>query len=249
MTTNAKQVADRIEGVLASDQWAAILKSTSGRMRLGDTTSFKLKEELDQGNLSLVFNYELGKEGLFLSTYDGKFISGESVQKKLGDKARSGIERTFNAAGSYVFSLQEAINLLEGRSVLKSYVSMDGVEKNGWFKAENGAKSKDLQFFFSGGQVILPNYDLGGVLKKLPMAAGNFVQNRELIRSLQYGDLQAVKLTNNAEVATCFIQADPASKSALLFDETGRRMEIPQLTVDGSLVNTRRHRDKGLSMG
>lgn len=249
MKTNVKQVADRMEDVLASVQWEAILKSTSSRMRPGDMTSFALKEELDHEDLSLVLNYQLGESGLFLSTYNGKIVSHESHQSDLHDKIESIIERTFNAEGKYVFSFREAINLLEGRSVLKSYVSIDGVEKNGWFKAVKSAESKDFQFFFSGGQAILPAYDLDMVLQKLLMRTENTERREELIKSLQSGDQQEIRLKDKAEGDAYFIQAEPASKSISLFDSAKKPITIQQLEVDGTLVNSHRNKSKGLSPG
>lgn len=249
MRTSIKKIADGIEEILASEQWGIILKSTTGRMRLGETSSYELTEELAHGDLSFTFNYVLEEDGLLLSTYTGKITPDQSNQHDRDDENKPIMERTFNAAGRYLFSFREAINLLEGRSVLKSYVTMDGVEKNGWFKAENNAKSKALQFFFSGGQAILPTYDLESILQKLPMGVENMEQREELIKSLKSGDQLEIRLNNKAEETVCFIQAEPASKSVIIFDGKKRPMTIQQLMVGGVVVNPRRNRSKGLSTG
>jgi len=249
MKTNAKMLANRIEGVLDSVQWQAILKSTASRMRLGDTASFELKEKLENGDLSFMFNYELGENGLLLSTYDGKLVRHEELQSESGEKVASRIERAFNAEGRFVFSLQEAINLLEGRSVFKSYYTMDGVEREGWFKAAKDAERKAFQVFFSGGQVILPAYDLKAVLQKLLVVDDGHQRREDLIRSLQCGDQQEVRLKNKIGEIDCFIEADPASKSVAVFDEKKQAMILEQFQAGEAVENKCRNHCRNKSMG
>lgn len=74
MKETIQEIAERIDRVIASRQWKAFAGSISGRMALGDTTSFEAKEKLGDGVLSIVLHYEKGREGLSLSAYDGKIV-------------------------------------------------------------------------------------------------------------------------------------------------------------------------------
>ena len=248
MKTEAQQIAERIENVLASKQWAAIKKSFASRMDVIPSTSFTINEKLDRGELSLVLNYELGEEGVYLSTYSGKYRpNAKGLNDTVNDNAMT--EVFFNAEGKYVFNFQEAINLLEGRAVFKSYYTIDAVERNGWFKVERRETGRPLQPFFSGGQSILPNYDLVGTLKKLPMSALAVEQRSDLIHSLQSGDLQEVRLQNNGKELTCYIQAAPESKGLSVFDCQMQTMKIQELSVDTEKIKLHKKRNTGLSMG
>lgn len=93
MKTEAQEISERIERVLSSDQWKAIKESFASRMDVASTTSLSMKENLKQGELTFMFNFEKRQDGVHLITYQGRFVP-EGKQEINGEN-RSTIERLF----------------------------------------------------------------------------------------------------------------------------------------------------------
>jgi hypothetical protein len=174
------------------------------------TLAFSNHYDKDKLSANLHFRKSDNSEMYFLNRYDAV------LQKP----AQEGKSQTFYLENGKGVTMKEAYNLLDGRAVNKDLKNKEGVAYNAWVKLdfnnkdENG-QSKLLQYHKNYG------YDLNQELLKLPIFPMPEDSLKQLVSSLERGNMQHVKLPEGAG-APIFIAANPQFKTLDVFNENGR---------------------------
>lgn len=105
-------------------------------------------------------------------------------------------------------NLKQAYNLLSGRSVLKFYPA----------PANRGDYAPMWLGVSNGVEVKLPDFDLMGILKTLPLPVlSDQIKGPKLIYDLTSGDLVATPIVHDKQIESVLIQADPQTRLVKLF--------------------------------
>ena len=137
----------------------------------------------------------------------------------------NGQKTPFNFTAESKITLTEAINLLQGRPVYKSYENADGSHSQRWIQLdrqqENGSKPQLL--------IYPPDYDYD--LKKVLMDSGTqmefyTVANDSIRRGLEAGNRVEFQINGNGRYS---VTADPSSKKVEFFDAEKKPMSISTL--------------------
>jgi hypothetical protein len=112
----------------------------------------------------------------------------------------------------------QAFNLLSGRSVLK-FKNQDGKDTTSyWLKEKEGML------------ITLPEFDLSGILRKLPLRAQlNEVTGPELVLELMMGKRVSLPMVVDERIQLFFIEADPENGTLAIYDESKQKLDLPEL--------------------
>lgn len=114
---------------------------------------------------------------------------------------------------------REAFNLLEGRSVYKQLISKEGVRYKAWLKLDPESVDQYGNFRFRHFNDQY-GYELEKVLSGFPIRElKDPEETRQLLVSLQKGNLQAVHFQQPAGEEKFYIYAQPQFKTIGLFDD------------------------------
>ncbi|HWT40179.1 MAG TPA: hypothetical protein VN081_02810 [Dongiaceae bacterium] len=227
--------------------------------RLNWKTDFvKLEERLERigkGNEALLQSYHKAIANLVMlsATEEGKVVSDALKIRYLLDmpyeqryvgrdlEAKYAQGRMFFTDTASPFTKDEASNLLEGRSILKSYVDTEGNKQKYWMKATPGIENVEGEpFFFSGAKEFYPSYGLVSVLSTLPMAFGAKEQKLETLKSLQRGGLHEVAIVKNGKEEAYFIEASPETKSIRIYDASMKAVTRREMLLGYKTVQERK---------
>jgi hypothetical protein len=119
-------------------------------------------------------------------------------------------------------TFKEAYNLLQGRSVNKNFVSMQGERYNAWIKLNFEEKDLNdnhkIRYFRSQYR-----FDLEKTLEKYPIRElKNDDMRAALIRSLRRGNMHLVTMVKPNKTEKTFIMADPEYKQIQIFSMATR---------------------------
>jgi hypothetical protein len=122
----------------------------------------------------------------------------------------------------YVFlgkgvTFKESFNLLQGRSVYKNMINLEGEKYKAWIRLDFG--EKDLHDNYKIKQYGLRyGYDLEKVLEKYPIRELQEEKTKtELYRSLQRGNLQSVTFDKPTKSERMYIEANPMFKTINIY--------------------------------
>jgi len=190
------------------------------------------EKEINGKKVEADLKYSLSTQGnYFFNSYDLKINRPEMEP----------LERSFKVNNQETFSLKEAFNLLEGRSVLKTSSKF---EKKG-----DGSKIEELKSWSyldfgnnnGKGEPILRkryDYDLEAHLSKFPIKNLEIPAIKaDLLQSLERGNLQSVMIEKDGDYKKHYLEALPKYNSITIYDENLVKQFIPhkkkeELTTD-----------------
>jgi hypothetical protein len=130
--------------------------------------------------------------------------------------------QTFYINKGMGITFKEAFNLLQGRSVFKKLVSMDGEKYTAWvlLNFEEKDHHENYRMRQYGGRY---GYDLEKVLEKYPiLELQQEGMKAMLIKSLQKGNLQPVSFLKTNKTEKMMIEANPQYKTINIYPEASK---------------------------
>jgi len=156
-----------------------------------------------------------------LSTQGNYFFN--SFDLKINRQEMEPLARSFKVSNQETFSLKEAFNLLEGRSVLKAYSKLENKEEGSKIEELKSWTYLDNTIKNNKGEPIIRkrnNYDLEALLSKLPIKNLEIPSKKaDLIQSLERGNLQSVLIEKDGEFKKHYLEALPKYNSLNIYDE------------------------------
>jgi len=193
---------------------------------------FQLLHQKEYGTdkVSAQLNIKLSEKGnYYFHSYD------LSLQKQGEDNPLS---RTFKINYGNTYTLKEAYNMLDGRSVNKDFLPRQKKDENGVFQAlekdENGRlktynawayldmteKDKDGDFLVKKKF----SYDLEEAISKHPIKEMGFAQSKsEVLESLKKGNRQMVTTQRDGREEKIYIEAAPRSGTLNVYDSNMKK--------------------------
>ncbi|MGV3685069.1 MAG: hypothetical protein ACO1NS_05545 [Daejeonella sp.] len=179
-----------------------------------EKNEFQLKIEIPHFNNKMDYTLHFKKSDstdmYFFNRYDASLQNGKPEMDK---------NQCFYINKGSGVTAKEAFNLLEGRSVHKELVNKDGEKYNAWLKLDfenfdERGNSKLKQFTDQYG------YDLEKNLAAYPIKElGDDEQKKQLINSLQKGNVQQVTIEKDGKEAKHYIEAVPQFKNINVYDQ------------------------------
>ena len=149
------------------------------------------------------------KDRYFLTKFDALLRYSDDP-----DKNRA---QTFYIYKGTGITFKEAFNLLEGRSVNKDMINLEGEKYNAWVQLN--FEEKDSQNNFKLRQYRAQyHYELEKVLEKYPIRELQSEETKAvLIRSLRRGNIQIVTFLKLNKAEKMFIEANPMYKTINIY--------------------------------
>ncbi len=183
---------------------------------------FQLSHQKQYGNdvASSTLHFKQSDQGnYFFNKYDMELKQGHSDDP---------LKQIFYIGKENNFTQKEAFNLLSGRSVNKDLVNREGEKYNAWVKldfkeTEQSGNFKQKHFHENYG------YDLEKVVAAFPVKElGDAEQKKQLLESLQKGNLQSVTFVRDGKEEKHFIEASTQFKSINVYDNNLKRIRQGQ---------------------
>ncbi|HEY4063791.1 MAG TPA: hypothetical protein VGM30_17905 [Puia sp.] len=116
-------------------------------------------------------------------------------------------------------TFKEAFNLLQGRSVYKNLVNLDGEKYNAWLQLN--FEEKDHHGNYRTKQFgVRYGYDVDKILEKYPIRELQHEETKAmLIRSLRKGNLQLVSFIKSSKTEKMYIEVNPQYKTLNIYPE------------------------------
>ncbi|SCY74368.1 hypothetical protein SAMN02927916_3142 [Flavobacterium anhuiense] len=198
----------------------------------GESLNAVLKEQMEKGEKEFMIPHEaeFGKSVLqselsFKRSDQSDLYFFNSYKAMLSKEgAPHALEQIFYIGKDNNFTMKEAFNLLEGRSVNKDLVTKDGEIYNSWisldFKdAESNGNFKMNHYHQNYG------YNLEAALEKHSIKELETPKFREdLMNSLKKGNIQSVTVMVNGEERKRFVEANPQFKTIRVYDASMQRI-------------------------
>jgi ribosome-binding factor A len=191
---------------------------------------FQLKVEIPHFNNKMDYTLHFKKSSetdmYFFNRYDAALQNGKPELDKV---------QAFYVNKGHGITAKEAFNLLEGRSVFKELINKDGEKYNAWLKLDFGSTDqhgnyKVKQFSEQYG------YNLEKTLANFPIKElGDPEQKKQLISSLEKGNVQQVTVNQDGKEAKYYIEAVPQFKNINVYNQkmhTVRRQNIQDFKIN-----------------
>lgn len=137
-----------------------------------------------------------------------------SLEKNNGEK----MEQTFYLNKGKGITSKEAYNLLDGRSVHKDLITKEGQPYKAWMQLDPQNKDKNNNFEVKQFHEKY-GFDLKAAVEKFPITSlKDPEKEKELMQSLQKGNVQSVTIEKDGSSHKMFIEADPQFKKVNLYD-------------------------------
>lgn len=191
-----------------------------------------LKEQLEKGEKEFAIAHEANFEKSALkcelsfkkSDQSDLYFFNSYKARLVKEGAPHALEQVFYIGKDNNFTMKEAFNLLEGRSVNKDLAAKDGEMYNCWVKldfndGEPGGNFKMNHYHQNYG------YNLEAALEKHSIKELQTPEAKEsLMASLKKGNVQAVTVTVNGEDRRRFVEANPQFKTVKMYDSAMLRI-------------------------
>jgi hypothetical protein len=212
---NLKYLTDNIKYMGFGEKLNEALQNNLKEGKPEFQLSYKAEINKKPFEATLHFRKSENSDMYFFNSYQA------NLQKSNGDK----VEQTFYLNKGKGFTMKEAFNLLDGRSVNKELTNKEGQSYNAWVQLDFEKKDKHNNFEM---KQFHENY--GFDLKE---AVGKYAipgikdpkQEDALMQSLQKGNLQAVNVEKDGSTRMMFIEANPQFKSVNLYDGQMNRVQ------------------------
>lgn len=211
------------------------LKTNVRNHGFGDTLHGALEAQLKQGNseFTLAFQTEVNKKSMEATLYFKK--SNESdlyffnkYDTRLNNEKNETVAQTFYINKGWGVTLKEAYNLLNGRAVHKEFSDKEGQKYQAWIQLD--FKNKDKNGNFERKQYHENyGYDLKEALSYYPVKEMLRDEDaKNLLRSLERGNLQQVTINAGGNEVKVFLEANPQYKTVTLYSDQLQRLDQEQ---------------------
>lgn len=137
-----------------------------------------------------------------------------SLVRNNGEK----LEQTFYLNKGKGITAKEAFNLLDGRAVQKDLVTKDGQPYKAWVQLDAETKDRNNNFELKQYHEKY-GFDLKGAVERFSVAELKDPQKeKDLLQSLQKGNVQSVTIEKDGKEHKMFLEADPKFKTVKLYD-------------------------------
>lgn len=198
----------------------------------GESLQPVLKEMLEKGEKEFTIAHEakfensvLNSELSFKKSDQSDLYFFNSYKAMLQKEGTPhALEQIFYVGKENNFTMKEAFNLLEGRSVNKDMVNKQGEAYNTWCKldftdAEKNGNFKMTHYHQNYG------YSLEAALEKHSIKELQTPKFKEdLMNSLKKGNIQSVTVVVNGEERKRFVEANPQFKTVKMYDGSMERI-------------------------
>lgn len=202
----------------------------------GEALNPVLKEQMEKGEKEFMISHQadFGKSVLkselsFKKSDQSDLYFFNSYKAMLSKEGTSpSLEQIFYIGKDNNFTMKEAFNLLQGRSVNKDLVNKEGQIYNAWtnlnFKdAEPSGNFKMTHYHQNYG------YNLETALEKHSIKELQSPESKEsLMNSLKKGNIQSVTFVVNGEERKQFVEANPQFKTIRVYDASMQRINDRQ---------------------
>ncbi len=200
-----------------------------------DVLNKELANRMSQGavEFQLMHNKTFGKDNITATLHfkkgnnsDMYFFNRYQLQlmdNKFDIKARQMFQK-----GSSI-TLKEGYNLLAGRAIHKTLTNKNGEKYNAWQQLDfkNVTQTGDYEFKQFHEKY---GFDLEATLAKYPIKdLQNAESKKELIRSLERGNLQSATFQMGGKEEKLFIAANPEYKTLTAYNKTGQRASLTEM--------------------
>lgn len=209
------------------------LKNTGFDDALNTELASKIKETPTE--FQLLHKKDFGKDTVQAELYfkkgadsDMYFFNRYQLRMK-SDKNEGNVKQTFYINKGSSITLKEGYNLLAGRSVHKTLTNKEGEKYGAWVQLDfknttNNGNYEMKQFHQNYG------YDLEKTLSKYPIKELAEEQSRkQLVSSLERGNLQAATFQNNGKDERLFITANPEYKTLTAYNTANQKVSLREL--------------------
>lgn len=216
---NLEFLADQIKYAGFGEALQPILKEQLGKGEKEFTVLHEANFEKSAFKCELSFKKSDRSDMYFFNSYKA-MLSKEGAPRTL--------EQIFYMGKDNNFTMKEAFNLLEGRSVNKDLMTKEGEKYNSWisldFKdAEPNGNFKMNHYHQNYG------YNLEAALEKHSIKELQMPESKEsLLGSLKKGNIQSVTFIVNGEEKRRFVEANPQFKTIRVYDESMLRINDRQ---------------------
>jgi hypothetical protein len=174
---------------------------------------FQLKTEIPHFHNKMDFTLHFKKsdtsEMYFFNRYDAALKNGKPENDKL---------QSFYVNKGSGITAKEAFNLLEGRAVFKDLINKEGERYKSWVKL-------DFENTDNKGNHLVKHYNekygfnLENTLSNYPIKElGDTEEKKQLLSSLEKGNVQQVTITKDGKEAKHYIEAVPQFKNINIYD-------------------------------
>lgn len=192
---------------------------------------FKLSCEIphfnNKMNFILHFKKSDSSDMYFFNKYDAVLTNGKPELDK---------EQVFYINKGSGITAKEAFNLLEGRSVKKELMGKDGEKYQAWIKVDFNSPDDKSGFKL---QQFSENYgyNLEKAISNYPIKElSDPEQKRNLLSSLEKGNLQQVVIEKDNKEAKFYIEAVPQYKNINIYDSKQRSVKRQSVEKDNNEV-------------
>jgi len=191
----------------------------------GDSLEFQLQENMEKGkpDFQLTYKPPFGEDKAeatlhFRQSDQGNYFFNRYDLALQRENAEP-LSQTFFVGKDNTFTLKEAFNLMEGRSVNKEMVNREKEAYTSWVKLDFSEADANGNFKLKH----YPDFDLKEKLAGLPLKAfANDPDNKQLVESLQKGNRQAVTMEHNGTDHKRFVEVNAQFKTINTFDGSQR---------------------------
>jgi hypothetical protein len=208
------------------------LKNNIRNHGFGDTLGPELEAQLAKGaaEFTLAYKTEVNKKEMEATLYFKKSDTTDmyffnKYDTRLKSEKDESLSQTFYINKGWGVTLKEAYNLLNGRAVHKELTSKEDQKYQAWIQLDFSAKDKNgnyerKQYHENYG------YDLKETLSFYPIKEMMKDSDaKDLVRSLERGNVQMVTLEAAGKDVRVFIEANPQYKSITVYDNKMKRLD------------------------
>lgn len=187
--------------------------------------SFQLKytSEVNRKPFEAVLNFRKSdkSENYFLNSYQASLE--RSNGQRMGQK--------FYVNDGHGVTAKEAYNLLEGRAVHKELENKEGQKYAAWIQLDFSARDKRDNYEVKQYHANY-GYDLKAALGKFSIVElTDPEKEKNLVRSLEKGNLQEVTIEKGGMAHKMYVEANPQFKNITLYDANLKRVQKENLQV------------------
>lgn len=211
------------------------LKTNVRNHGFGDDLGADIEAQLKKGasEFTLSHKTEVNKREMESTLYFGKSDKSDlyffnKYDTRVKNEKDETMAQTFYINKGWGVTLKEAYNLLNGRAVHKELTPKEGDKYHAWIQLDFSAKDKNgnyerKQYHENYG------YDLKEALSYyFVKEMGKEEDRKNLVRSLERGNLQMVTVQAPGGDVKVFIEANPQYKSITLYDNKMKRLDQDQ---------------------
>jgi hypothetical protein len=225
------------------------LKNNLKYLGFGEGLSEQLEKKIEQKKPEFTLHHEVEYNNRKMVS-ELSFKAGEQNEMYFFNREQSRMEdqpdrtQTFYLDRGNGITTKEAFNLLEGRAVNKDLVNKEGQEYNAWVQLDFAKKEESGNYKINRYHENY-NYDFTAEVQKLILKPMSEEQEKQLMSSLQKGNIQSATFLKDGEEHKMFIEANPKDRTINLYDNhmkpltTEQKMEFVDLSPSSKKAQTK----------